>query len=217
MTALAEELLSSLNPQVRLALTGILYARYLSPKDSLVADDPLFLRKHQFTWLDFPRQDTAFPIGELIRGHLSGSYIQGGFADFSQTAGEITMATLPEVEEIARPAGAIVLGSLRDTHWQSLHDSDLRWVGLKIRAAREWILRAAFDDSRREDLRRATLGLLSPGRRRDLFQALERRDWNSLWRQVTLSDLYFLCDPPRLHREHGGGHAGLERRRAAAD
>ena len=194
LTALAAKLMSSLNPQVRLALTGILYARYLSPKDVLVADDPLLLRKHQFTRLDFPRREPAFPIGELIRGQLSGTYIQRGFADFGQTAGAITMATRSDVEENVRPAGAIILGSLRDTRWQLLHDSDLRWVGLKILAAREWILRAAFDESRREELRRATLGLLSPGRRRDLFLALESRDWNTLWRQVTLSDLYFLCD-----------------------
>lgn len=192
--ALADELMSSLNPQVRLALTGIIYARYLRPTDGLIAHDPLFLRKHRFGWLESARTDVAFPTGELISGHSIGSYVRGGFADFGRTAGEITMATHPEVEEYARPAGAIVVGSLRDTHWPSLRDSDLRWVGLKIRAAREWILRAAFDEGRREELRRATLGLLSPDRRRSLFQALERRDWSSLWRQATLSDLYFLCD-----------------------
>ena len=194
VAALTEELMSSLNPQVRLALTGVIYARYLSPGDALVANDPLLLRKHRFGWFESARADSAFPISELVRGRDGGSYIQGGFADFSRTAGEITMATHPEVEESARPAGAIIIGSLRDTPWQALRDADLRWIGLKIRTAREWILRAAIDEISREELERATLGILSPNRRGRLFQALERRDWGSVWRQVTLSDLYFLCD-----------------------
>ncbi|MGA2263357.1 MAG: tetratricopeptide repeat protein, partial [Acidobacteriota bacterium] len=84
MTSLSHELLAALNPQVRLALTGIIYAYYMSPRDLLISDDPLFLRKHQF--LKFGTQikaESIWEVPDLMNGTKGGSYLVGGLADFS--------------------------------------------------------------------------------------------------------------------------------------
>lgn len=195
LARLGKDFVGFINPQIRLALTGVIYARYLSPNDALVSEDPLFLRKHQFAELNVPgRQKYPYVDPALVRGRTFGSFLEGGFADFGALAGKVSMATLRQTDEANRPAGEAILGSLRETRWQSLRDADLRWVGLRILTAREWIVRAAFDESRRAELLSATLGILSPGCRIGLLRALEHRDWSAVWRQVTLSDLYFLCD-----------------------
>ena len=195
MPVLARKLLGLLNPQVRLALTGVVYALYLSPEDALVREDPLFLRKHQFASLDSSEgKSGGFLDPDLVSGQSFGTFVVGGFADFGPTAGRVSMATLRRVGESAEFPGAAILGSLRDTRWQLLRDVELRWIGLSVLAAREWILDAAVDGTARAGLASAAQGLLSPARLARLLRALELRDWNEAWRQVTLSDLYFLGD-----------------------
>ncbi len=195
LPVLARKLLGLLNPQVRLALTGVVYALYLSPEDALVREDPLFLRKHRFASLDSSEGKSGrFLDPDLVSGQSFGSFVVGGFADFGPTAGRVSMATLRRVGESAEFPGAAILGSLRDTRWQLLRDVELRWIGLSVLAAREWILDAAVDGTARAGLASAAQGLLSPARLARLLRALEHRDWNEAWRQVTLSDLYFLGD-----------------------
>ena len=48
MAEICEELEALICPQVKLALSGAVYAYFLSPDDLLVSQDPLLLRKHRF-------------------------------------------------------------------------------------------------------------------------------------------------------------------------
>jgi hypothetical protein len=188
---------------VRLALTGILYARYLDPTDALVSDDPLFLRKHQFIPLNSgDKQIRPFIVPELKKWN-SGSFLIGGFADFSVTAGKVSSVVLRRIDVSTIAVGSALLSSLRDTRWQSLDDADLHYVGLRIRSAREWIVQAAFDETVKKEISLAMIGILSPGRRTSFLSALETHDWKELWRQVTIGDLFLLGDPELIKTRDG--------------
>ena len=76
---LCRELLAEINPQVRLALTGIVYAYYFSPDDLLISEDPLFLRKHEFVDLEpVGHPDLFGHAPELeVSSEGAGSYLTG--------------------------------------------------------------------------------------------------------------------------------------------
>jgi hypothetical protein len=200
LAALSRRLLAAVNPQVRVALTGIVYACFLSPMDLLVSEDLLFLRKHQFITLDSPIKATSIWTAPCLSPDLrAGGYLIGGFADFSVLAGTVSMSTSRQIDEAAKPFGAALIGSLRQTHWSALREAEFHVVSLKTRAAREWVLFAADSPGMRAALAEATLGLLSPSRRADLLRALPEHQWNTVWQTLTLSDLYFLGEE-YLHR-----------------
>jgi Flp pilus assembly protein TadD len=191
---LCQDLMAEINPQVKIALSGIIYAYYLRPADLLVAEDPLLLRKHQFKVFDPLRKQEVFSPSELVvdSGGI-GSYFEGGFASFSKIAGRAAAANAKSNANIEAVL-AHQLGSLRATPWNRLEDQDLRLASLKVRLAREWILEAAARPEARAGLADATLGLLSRARRSDLMNGVDARDWKLVWSVATLSDLYFLAD-----------------------
>ena len=186
------ELIEELNPQVRLALTGILYAYYFRPTDSLVMIDPLFLRKHQFIRLDPPRNASVYSFTDLASHEHGEYYLVGGFGDFGKTAGVIGMASPGNIPDMARKFAVSVLGSIRDTNWRALTDRDLRIVGLRVRAAREWVLRSATNTDAWNELSDSLQGLVSAGRRAKILRAVSRFQWDSTWRLLSVGDLYFL-------------------------
>jgi len=194
--ALCRRLLAAIGPQAQVALAGILYSYFLNPKDLLVAEDPLLLRKHQFVNLTAHfGQAGLFVHSELVpRSERAGSYIRGGFASFGAVAGQVGTAGARLGDGNSEPVISAQLSSLRLTDGARLRDEDLRFFGLKIRAAREWIVRASRQPELHADLAEATLGLLSPSRRGELLAALLSRQWPAVWRSVTLGDLYFLAD-----------------------
>ena len=191
---LCQDLMAEINPQVKIALSGIIYAYYLRPTDLLVAEDPLLLRKHQFKVFDPTRKQEVFPESELeVDSSGMGSYFEGGFASFSKIAGRTAVANAKSGANIEAVL-AHQLGSLRATPWNRLEDQDLRVAGLKIRLAREWVIESAARPDVRAGLADATVGLLSRARRAELMNGIDARDWRSVWSLVTLSDLYFLAD-----------------------
>lgn len=193
LASLAQDLMEELNPQVRLALTGVIYAYYLNPKDLLISEDPGFLRRHQFVSLDSTiNRPAVYAVADLRPDEQNGAYLLGGFGNFGLTAGMVSMATNRQDEEYAKPFAAAVLGSLRDTDWQEISVNDLRLVGLRIRAAREWVLRSASETDALEGLSESLEGLLSAGRRVDLLRAISRCEWNSVWKTLSFGDLFFL-------------------------
>ncbi|HUE22564.1 MAG TPA: hypothetical protein VMQ86_12850 [Bryobacteraceae bacterium] len=190
---LCRDLLAELNPQVRLALTGIVYAYYFRPDDLLISEDPLFLRKHEFIDLQpVGHADLFGRAPELeITSEDAGSYLTGGFAGFSTAVGRVAAKGAP-----AGNAEMVVvsqIGSLRATGWHAISDDDMLLFGLKVRLAREWIERASTNPVLFSGLAEATLGTLSLSRRADLLNGLQARDWKPVWQAVTLSDLYFLA------------------------
>jgi len=195
LDALVKDFLDAMNPQVGLALAGTIYAAHLNPSDLLISEDPLFLRRHQFIDLGTLKRKTGvFTEALLVQRQVEGSYLRGGFADFAAEAGQTALAGLRIPDAKSYPFAATQIGFLRATRWDLLEDDDLKLLGLKIRAAREWIVRAATDPELMSDLADAASGILSLARRSDLMHSLEARDWESVWKDVTLSDLFFLSD-----------------------
>ena len=190
---LCRDLLAELNPQVKLALTGIVYAYYFRPDDLLISEDPLFLRKHEFIDLNPIGHPDLFGHGpELeVSSEGAGSYLTGGFAGFSTAVGRVAAKGAPAGN--AEMVVASQIGSLRATAWHKVSDDDMLLFGLKVRLAREWIARASGNPELFSSLAESTLGTLSLSRRADLLNGLTARDWKPVWQAVTLSDLYFLA------------------------
>lgn len=189
---LCRDLLAELNPQVRLALTGIVYAYYFRPDDLLISEDPLFLRKHEFVELEPVGHPDLFghPPELEISSEDAGSYLSGGFAGFSTAVGRVAAKGTGGNAELVI---ASQIGSLRATGWRAISDGDMLLFGLKVRLAREWIEHASTNPELFSGLAEATLGTLSLSRRADLLNGLQVRDWKPVWQAVTLSDLYFLA------------------------
>ena len=190
---LCHELLAEINPQVKLALTGIIYAYYFRPEDLLISEDPLFLRKHEFVDLSpVGHPDVFGGTPELeVSSEEAGSYLRGGFAGFSTAVGRVAGKGAPAGNSEMVITSQI--GSLRATGWRGISDRDMLLFGLRIRLAREWIARAATNPELFSTLAEATLGTLSLSRRADLLNGLRAGEWKPVWQSVTLSDLYFLA------------------------
>jgi hypothetical protein len=192
---LTRDLMALINPQVTVALAGIVYAYYLRSYDLLVSEDPLFLRKHQYiklnSWFEEPK---PFLSPDLEKGEPTGTTLTGCFAGFSTVAGMVAETGVRSADEHSEAFVVHQLGAIRATRWGKLKDDDLRLVGLRVRAAREWIVLSAGSAEPRAELADATIGLLSLARRSDLLAALDRRDWKTVWSAVTVGDLVSLAD-----------------------
>ena len=184
------DLLAALQPHVQLALTGLVYGYYLRPDDLLVSEDPRLLRRHRFAAT--PAEGGLFALS-AIRASAARKLPEGGFAEFQQPGRERggRGGGLPEGTEALFAAE---VGSIRAVNWSGLTSGDLRVLGLRIRLAREWILRSSNDTRLRADLAAATQGILSARRRADLLNGTEAADWKAVWQAVTESDLYFISD-----------------------
>lgn len=188
----SRELLSEMNPQVRLALAGIIYAYFLSPDDLPVSEDPLLLRKHQFVALHEKREEAVFPASDVyITSDRAGTRLTGGFANFPGAACPLAIKSIGGGIDAGQCAQ---IAALRATDWRQLRDEDLRLLGLKIRMGREWVLGSAVEPALASGLAEATQGLLSATRRGALLNGIRLRDWAAARQAVTLSDLYFLGD-----------------------
>ncbi len=184
------EFLDATSQTVKVAVSGVIYAYFLSPDDLLVSEDPLLLRKHHF--LDTETAGVAIlPASELMRGSgADGSHLSGGFAQFFRVAGQLAISGEKtgnnEVVTVAQ------IGTLRATDWRRLREEDLRAVGLRVRLSREWILHAGSSGPLLDGLAEDTLGLLSATRRAQLLDAIAARDWTAALSSATLGDLYSL-------------------------
>jgi hypothetical protein len=186
---LRAELLAALNPHLHAALSGVIYAYFLSPDDLVVSEDPLLLRKHRYfePW----RPHELFLSSNVAQSSGgAGSHIVGGFAEFQVAAGQIAVAGAKNAA--GSEMAAAQFGSLRATDWTRLTEADLYAAGLRTRLAREWILHAAADANLQVALAEETLGLLSPTRRSQLLEAVESRDWPGAFDAVTLGDQHEL-------------------------
>jgi hypothetical protein len=192
---LCRDLIGDMNPQVKIALTGVIYAYYFRPGDLLVSEDPLFLRKHEFIDLGPAMRRELFRSEPdlSINSEGAGSYLTGGFAGFSPVAGKVA-ASGPHRGGNTEIVVASQIGSLRATDWRSIGDNATLLFGLKIRLAREWVQQASTNPELFSSLGEAALGIISLSRRADLLNGLRSGDWNAVWQAVTLSDLYFLSD-----------------------
>jgi hypothetical protein len=173
------------------ALAGQIYAAHFRADDLVMAQDPLFLRKHEFALAD-PQHD-YFPIGVLQLASDLGSYVSGGFDGLAPVAGAAASAGLKNVDNNAAAVATALLGSIRTADWTRVTQKTLRSTAVQVHAAQDWLVLAASDDGLRVTVGNATYGLLSLNRRARLLVALARRDWASVWSSLSLTDLFFLA------------------------
>ena len=190
--AVCREILEELAPQIRLALTGAIYALHFSPDNILVGNDPLLVRKHRAFLSAGTHHDTHFPEARLETSSAGeGSFFVGGFAAFSKAA------VLAESASGAGVNGMLYvsqMGWIRSTPWGLYGEADQRLLGFRIRMAREWCVYAADDPALLKALAEDALGILSLNRRRALLQGIAARRWAAIRENPTLSDLLFLSD-----------------------
>ena len=190
---LATNARGDLLPHVAAALTGIVYAYYLRPDDLPVAEDPLFLRKHEFFDLGMRFLKDHFKRTRLEGiGDGTGAFISGGHSGFAITAGHVAQFSLRTLDPDAMALAKAELGSLRATRWKVLRETDVRRFALTVLLGREWVVEAASDETSRTLLMRAVAGALTVNRTRQMLSSLEARDWPGTWRSFSLGDLYRL-------------------------
>jgi hypothetical protein len=188
------EILEKLHIPITAALTGHVYALYFDEADFLIPDDAILVRKHQFVASEtHDSHSTAFGESSFQKqsaGH--GSYFTGLFAGFPTSVGHALAPSIPGASPSSSFVAGPALGSLRAADWKGLTDGDLRFVGLAVRAARELLVEAGANDDLYAAVHELTLGLVGWTRRQELLSAVRSRDWPTVWRSATLSDLYFI-------------------------
>jgi hypothetical protein len=191
---LSHQLLATLEPQVTAALAGPVYAYFLRPSDFIVSEDPLLLRKHRY-W-DFADEkslrQTLLESQFQKESDRAGSYFAGGFAHFALAAGTAAAVGWKTAGHGGTEAIAAEIAAIRGTNWDQLRESDQRFVSLRTEAAREWIFESARRPEEFRALSEETMGLLSLARRAELLSGLESRNWNQVWKAITLPDLFAL-------------------------
>lgn len=188
------ELLQELEPQVALALSGVVYAYFLRPADLVIAEDPLLLRKHRyFDFGSVGQNNPANMAGEFrASGEGSGSFFVGGFAEFALVSGVAAGAGWKTGGPSGRDTVAAQISAIRTTPWDLLTEPDLRLLGLRVAVAREWIVNSATNAKAEEALRDASIGVLSLLRRADMLNGIRARNWARVWEAVTVPDLFAL-------------------------
>jgi tetratricopeptide (TPR) repeat protein len=194
---LVRQMMEEFGPQVKIALTGAVYAVFMSPEDTLVEDDPLLVRKHRaFDVTEGAGKRSRFTPSQLtVSSTGEGSYFSGGFGQFAVAAVKAT----PHRRGVAdSEIYSNQLAAIRAAQWWKFGDNDQQLLGLKIRIAREWCVYASENPALLADLAEDTTGILSLSRRRDLLNSIAsgsgRDVWSRVWQDVTLSDLLALAD-----------------------
>ncbi len=190
---LSRNMRAELLPHVAVALAGTVYAYYLRPEDLPVAEDPLFLRKHEFFDLDLPFLDKFLGVTQLKGiGEDTGAFIEGGFAGIATAAGRIAQFGVRVLDPDAAALAQIEVASLRSTRWRGLREADMRRFSMTVLLGREWIVEAASEESLRSGLLGAVAGVLSASRTRQVLSSLDERNWPAVRGSFSLSDLYRL-------------------------
>ncbi len=190
---LSRNMRAELLPHVAAALMGTVYAYYLRPEDLPVAEDPLFLRKHEFFDLERPFLENFFGVTQLKGiGEDTGAFIDGGFAGIATAAGRTAQFGVRILDPDAAAVAQIELASLRSTRWRGLREADMRRFSLTVLLGREWIVEAASEESLRSGLLGAVAGVLSASRTRRVLSSLDERNWPAVRGSFSLSDLYRL-------------------------
>ena len=190
------DLITELSPQLRLALAGRIYAYYLMPEDVLVANDELLVRKHQFLeYASYPGKKRGFaPSTVALTTERGGTYFIGGFADFASAAGQAAAVVNQMADSGVTDFAAKEIAAIRSTPWWKYSDEEQQLLGLKLRIAREWCINAAMKPELLASLSEDMFGLVSLSRHREVVEAIPRRQWDTVWKNLTLTDLNSLAD-----------------------
>jgi len=213
---LAEDYWDALAFRTMIALSGQIYAVNFRPEDLLIADDPLFIRKHRFLPLELAIAE-PLPSGKLeISNEAGGSRVIGGFDKISAVAGEAAAAGLRNVDSMSSFVASALLGSIRDTDWSRIDQAAVRGIAVRIHAAQDWLMLAATEPAVFDAVRDSTSGLISFRRRARVLAALERHDWDNVWGALSLTDLLFLADRLRERPELSSRSPSIDELKATA-
>jgi tetratricopeptide (TPR) repeat protein len=176
-----------------IALAGQVYAANLRADDLVIAEDPWFLRKHRFVTSGV-EGIAYFPPGALeTSSQGAGSFATGGFDGIATIAGAADAAGLRNVDHNSDFVAGALLGSVRTTDWSRLTPRTLRAIAVQVHAAEDWLVMAADNPPVYDAVAASTYGLISLNRRARLLLALQRRDWDTVWSSLSLTDLFFLA------------------------
>ena len=209
---LSQEIVGHLDGSFKDALVGWVYAYYFSPRDLVVAEDPLLTRKHQFHVAVGSGGRNYWPVAsrQTLR-RQTGNYLRGPLCQIATLTGEIglvkaeageSIGTDPVVEGFA----AAQLSGVRSLPWPHVNPLTMHLVALKIRLAREFLARSSLQQEMQQDLAQIVEGLLGPTRRAQLLEAVATRELEGLTDLLSSSDLYFLGH--RLWDEKQAAHLG---------
>jgi hypothetical protein len=192
---LAAELIEELNPFLKTTLVGWIYAFYFSPKDLAVANDRYLVRHHVF----YESVGKNFWPETRLSMDSTGGYLSGGFAQMASGAAALAKTKVEAAESLStNPTQEAVtlaeLSAVRSVAWHQISERSMHLVALKLRLARELVVRATFDVELRKEIAQATFGLLGVRRRFDLLQALTDSDVAGALGQLSSSDLLSLID-----------------------
>ncbi|MCW5966786.1 MAG: hypothetical protein KIT83_22290, partial [Bryobacterales bacterium] len=190
---LAAEMAEALSPQATLALGGVLYARFFHAEDLLIAEDPLFLRRHDFLEVTVPTSSGLRRTMLETVGGADGSLMVGGYEGIARAAGIAGAQSTTEQSGLGDMLLGAELGALRSTNWQALDDAAVQRFAFALHSAQDWVLLAANNKSAREQLAAATLGVVSNSRRAALLRAVALRDWRRVWESLSVRDLLQLA------------------------
>jgi hypothetical protein len=110
----------------------------------LVADDPLFIRKHRFVAAVGSPPPSPITAGELdISNSAGGSRLTGGFDRISAVAGQAAAGSQRNLDSAAAWVASALLGSIRTTDWSRYDQPYLRHLAVQVHAARDWLILAA--------------------------------------------------------------------------
>jgi hypothetical protein len=191
--AWGQDVLQALEPTIATTLAGHIYGIYFDAKDLVISGDPLLVHKHVFVPVTLAKsQLRAFSSATFTRSsEAGGSAFQGSFSGFAMAVGHALSATTGA--SAASPfASTAALGNLRAADWRNLTDDDLRYAGLTIRAGRELVVSSATNGAAFEALQELTAGLVGFARRQELLAGVRDRDWETVWRSLTLSEAFFI-------------------------
>jgi tetratricopeptide (TPR) repeat protein len=191
---LAAALIEELHPFLKTTLVGWIYAYYFSPQDLAIANDRYLVRRHVF----FEELGEDY-WPETRTGTSNGSYLLGGFAQMATGLAPMAKVNVEAAQSLntigpQERVAVAQLAAVRSVPWNQVAERSVHLVALKLRLAREFVVRAAVDGKLRLELARATIGLIGPRRRFDLLQSLAGADTSGALDQLSNTDLLFLAD-----------------------
>jgi len=207
---LAADLLGELNSYLKNSLVGWIYSYYFSPRDLVMAQDPLFVRKHEL-FQDGTRK-VYWPTAEKRSYNQdAGSFIEGALFSLAPMAGRLGLTQVESDKSFSgnntmEALAATQIGSLRSLAWARLNQSDLHAAGVKLRLAREVVAVASLKPAMATEVAELSIGLIGPVRRTQLLRSLTAHDADGALKLLSSSDLYFLAE--RYWRKHGSKQLG---------
>ena len=203
---LAADLLGELNPYLKNSLVGWIYSYYFSPQDLVMAQDPLFVRRHEMFQHGTHHKVYWPPTEQRSYNQDAGIFVEGILFQLAPVAGKLGLTQVESDKSFSghitmEAVAATQIASLRSMAWARLNQNDLHAAGVRLRLAREVVAVASLKPAMATEVAELTIGLVGPVRRTHLLRSLTANDAEGALKLLSSSDLYFLAE--RYWRRHG--------------